>query len=126
MKKEIKKIWLEALRSGKYKKTKSVLKTSKGYCCLGVLTDLYIKKTGRGKWVATDYFGAKNTKRYEYGTIKETTVLPSNVQKWAGLNDSNPLIKLSEGDSLASLNDGLNDKRALSFKSIAKIIEAQL
>ena len=32
--------WAKALRSGKYKQTKSRLKTDEGFCCLGVLCDL--------------------------------------------------------------------------------------
>lgn len=34
---DVKKKWLKALRSGKYKQTKGTLCDGKGYCCLGVL-----------------------------------------------------------------------------------------
>ena len=49
MKPSIKKRWLEALRGGKYKQGRNYLraKDKNGelhYCCLGVLTDLYIKE----------------------------------------------------------------------------------
>ena len=37
---EIKRKWVEALRSGKYAQTKSDLRNHNGYCCLGVLCDL--------------------------------------------------------------------------------------
>ena len=44
MHKRIKRIWLEALRGGKYEQTTGVLRSKKdGFCCLGVLCDLYIK-----------------------------------------------------------------------------------
>src|SRR5688572_27057198 len=33
--------WVPALRSGKYKQGKSCLKSSVGYCCLGVLCDVH-------------------------------------------------------------------------------------
>ena len=39
MKDQIKKRWLEALRSGKYTQADSVLHDGKGFCCLGVLYD---------------------------------------------------------------------------------------
>lgn len=33
--------WVNALRSGKYKQTKQVLKNHEGYCCLGVACDIF-------------------------------------------------------------------------------------
>lgn len=33
---DLKQKWLEALRSGDYQQTKGTLKSSEGYCCLGV------------------------------------------------------------------------------------------
>lgn len=33
---DMKQKWLEALRSGQYSQTKGTLKSSEGYCCLGV------------------------------------------------------------------------------------------
>jgi hypothetical protein len=37
---DVKAKWLEALRSGKYTQTRSYLKDSRGYCCLGVLCEI--------------------------------------------------------------------------------------
>jgi hypothetical protein len=37
---EIKAKWVAALRSGEYKQIKGNLKTSSGYCCLGVLCEI--------------------------------------------------------------------------------------
>lgn len=37
---EIKKQWVEALRSGKYSQTSGRLRRQDGFCCLGVLCDL--------------------------------------------------------------------------------------
>lgn len=36
--------WAEALESGEYPQTKLCLRDDAGFCCLGVLTDLYIKE----------------------------------------------------------------------------------
>lgn len=41
---EIKQAWLDALESGDYKQDTCYLKTTKGFCCLGVLADVLIKK----------------------------------------------------------------------------------
>lgn len=37
---KIKKQWIKALRSGKYKQTRGRLKGDGGFCCLGVLCDV--------------------------------------------------------------------------------------
>ena len=37
---ELKKQWVEALRSGEYEQVRVELRNEKGYCCLGVLTEL--------------------------------------------------------------------------------------
>lgn len=37
---ELKQEWIKALRSGSYTQGKSQLRTTKGYCCLGVLCDV--------------------------------------------------------------------------------------
>lgn len=35
--------WIKALRSGKYKQTTGVLRSDQGYCCLGVLDQIFPK-----------------------------------------------------------------------------------
>jgi hypothetical protein len=42
-KKELKRVWVEALRSGKYKQTKGTLHNlnNGGFCCLGVAADVW-------------------------------------------------------------------------------------
>lgn len=51
MKTELKKKWVEKLRSGEYKQTTQFLKTSNGYCCLGVLCDILGSKWEIGDFV---------------------------------------------------------------------------
>lgn len=130
MKTEIKKQWVKALRSGKYKKGTGNLKTKHGrFCCLGVLTDMYMKSkensTDQKKW-AND--GDRYTFQHEGGT------LPYRVQKWSGLRKDDPSVKTknSEGivvrSTLAAVNDGnsVDGIKKHSFKEIASIIEKQL
>lgn len=115
MDKKIKAKWLKALRSGKYKQGKKVLKTKNGkFCCLGVLCDLYSKatktpwvKNGSGLNYMHNYFG----------------VLSDKVVAWSGLSDSSPHLLVGvRSKSLAELNDGTG----YGFKKIANLIEKQL
>ena len=106
----IKQAWTKALRSGNYQQGKEFLCSNKKFCCLGVLTDLYIKETSQ-RW-HHDVDGC-----YSFET--EKSLLPFSVQKWAGLNGPNPYIG---GDNLAQWND----LRGLSFKELADLIEEHL
>lgn len=118
MKKAIKKEWVKALRSGKYKQAKKKLRTAKGWCCLGVLTDLYCKAKGIS---FKDNFAGKST-------------LPSEVAEWAGLgkNTDKSVINIKyrgKRTNLAGLNDGDDNvgvKNGLSFSKIAYNIEKKL
>lgn len=121
MKAKIKEKWVKALRSGEYKKGRYALRKlnkRKGatpkYCCLGVLCDLYIKEHKRAKW-ELDTVSDNNT----YQLNNNGVDLPSNVRRWAGIKESNPLVGKC---SLMSLNDFHNK----SFKYIANVIEEEL
>lgn len=118
---------MEALRSGEYKQTGGVLRDERGFCCLGVLCELYAKENNL-KW-EEDIFSYDGSKRLVF-RLKGTDVkthLPYHVTVWAGLVDdsgtpmTSPLVKL-EGRifpvSLAGLNDG-----GATFTEIADVIE---
>ena len=47
------KLWVDALRSGKYQQARGALKTGDAYCCLGVACDI----SGLGTWDRTWYLG---------------------------------------------------------------------
>ncbi len=108
MNKRIKKLWLKALRSGKFKQTKGRLryKTEDGYayCCLGVLEQ-----------VRCEVEGKRFPSRLPHGQV-----LTVSTMEWAGLNDDNPSLP---GDDYcaATLNDNGHD-----FKYIADRIEKYL
>lgn len=123
MKPSVKKKWLSALRSGKYKQTQKTLKDSNGHCCLGVLCDIHrltTKKKG-------NTWKKRVNGQLEYHGFSD--VLPPIVSKWAGLKDSigepakNPTLRNSLGylTSLVGLNDD-----GVSFKEIARYIEKSL
>lgn len=104
MKRQIKKLWVAALRSGEYRQGKNQLRTGKGstvkHCCLGVLEDLAIKAGVRKSFPV------------------KAAVLTDDVLEWAGLPDGSPL---AGGKCLASENDF-----GESFKQIANRIEKYL
>jgi hypothetical protein len=126
MKQEIKEKWVAALRSGEYRQTRSTLRDETGFCCLGVLTDLYLKENDE-EWVLI------NT---HYSFDDENLLLPQQVQEWAEI-DTDPRLSLNEASSairialesyqsnipptLAVLND-----YGVPFKEIADVIENQL
>jgi hypothetical protein len=129
MDQRVKKMWIDALRSGEYQQTTSKLKLGNSFCCLGVLTDLYNKETGKGSWKelsCVTIFASDDDYTEEY------MHLPREVQKWAGLPKS-PSVRYSEARcNLTNLNDGTYEG-ALgtnvprhSFFQIAQFIEDSL
>lgn len=109
---EVKKLWVEALRSGEYTQGQSVLHNTETneYCCLGVLCEL-AQKAG----AITEY--------------KHDSPLPAlEVCTWAGLfSDDNPSVVVTDDygekceDGVAAHND-----HGKTFLEIAQAIEEQL
>jgi hypothetical protein len=141
MKKEIAKKWVRALRSGKYKQAKSVLKTKtkKGlvrHCCLGVLCELYQndckRKKKKGLRVLEiepyGYEAPETSTVFEFND--DPTVLPETVRSWAGLKSDDGRFR-NEDTEFASKGEicrnlvALNDNGA-KFEKIADIIEANV
>ena len=131
MDQRVKELWLKALRSGEYDQSTHQLKTVTmdgfGYCCLGVLCDLYIKDTGNGKW---DYVGLNGwiVDDDEAGSLSSDVELIPTVAQWAGLS-SDPTLPFTfqmlngepgnrEFTYLASLNDN-----GCTFSQMADLIE---
>jgi len=107
MNQQIKQRWIEALKSGEYQQGHEALRYDNKFCCLGVLTDLYIKEHGL-QW----HKGVGECWSFD----DKDGLLASSVQKWAGLSDADPVIL---GDCATELNDGTN----ASFEEIASYIE---
>ncbi len=112
MNQDIKKQWVNALRSGEYKQTEGQLKDSVGYCCLGVLCDLHAK-AGLDKWVGNSYGEG----------IQETYGSTALVRLWSGIDALKTTYVLINGrnNSLANHNDN-----GATFLEIADAIEEQL
>jgi len=147
MKKQIAKLWIKALRSGKYKQGQTVLRNEKDeYCCLGVLCDLYNqdcrsrKKRGLSVRKGAEPDSNLDDDLHSFSFNGETAKLPWRVQEWAGMWSNDGLMDepqgvLTKGErwygettpstecTLAGLNDRIWGKRRSSFKQIATIIE---
>lgn len=112
MNKEIKKKWVEALRSGKYKQGKLVLKIHDSFCAAGVLCDLYIRETGQ-EW--------EEHNQNIYRIHGQADYIPEEVQEWADLSLYNPMFYYNnEFISLTALNYDTN------FLEVADVIEEHL
>jgi len=127
MKADIKTKWVAALRSGEYEQTEGVLRNGNGYCCLGVLCDIYSKETGVEWFVPNDYGDC--TIHGHDGT------LPVEVRLWAAIpHDVGAFVAVSKSydegektivDHSLSLTE-LNDSWSYNFHQIADVIEQQL
>jgi len=91
MNQQIKARWVEALRSGKYGQTSSYLSDSNGFCCLGVLCDLYIlDHPNTSEWKQYDECGVFNLFSCNTNTDDKQSsheILPYTVAKWAGFSE---------------------------------------
>lgn len=114
MNKRIKRQWVDALRSGKFKQGKGALCKVEldgvlTHCCLGVLCELAVEAG------VTTAIQDRSRRRFDYGTY----VLPEVVSEWAGLDRVDPYI--SETGTAADHNDNGD-----SFFRIADLIDKTL
>lgn len=114
MNKRIKKLWIKALRSGKFKQEQSALRVVNdeevGYCCLGVLCEVYRRTTGEGRWNDSTFLARGKSSMSQ---------LPDPICKWAELEQRDP--KLGRIKTAIALND-----HGKSFNFIADRIEKYL
>lgn len=106
MKKEIAKLWSEALRSGKYKQTKRRLRKKDSFCCLGVLCDL----SSLGKWSKEETYGGNGFDALGF--------LPQSVMDWSGMENELGEYGHFQDQSLSRQNDC-----GKSFSQIADTID---
>jgi len=119
---QIKQQWVTALRSGEYTQAYHNLRTEEGFCCLGVLCDLYSKDTGDSstEWEVNHTADLKPIPFYSF--LNEGSFLPIAVKQWAGLDKASPEVVDTVGrEELAQLND-----TGYTFAQIAQLIENQL
>ena len=106
-------LWVEALRSGRYEQTTGRLRGETGYCCLGVACDI----SGLADWAEA----GSDEYPWSYGGAEE--ILPDGVAEWLGVEDVSPMVFWELRDTqeeLASLND-----EGRTFAEIADAIEKE-
>lgn len=107
------KLWVEALRSGKYKQTTCALEDHQGSCCLGVACRVAIEQ-------GVDVTTHKDSNRLTF--FEDSRIMiPTAVQNWLRLQTS--LGEFSDVNGENSLA-GINDDGA-TFEQIADIIESE-
>jgi hypothetical protein len=117
MHESIKDLWVEALRSGDYVKTKYNLRDDCGYCALGVLCDLFCQEE-----YACWYEGYNDNDVFCYGIGDggdddvEYQFLHRRVMEWADILSQDCTVN---GVSISDLNDWNNK----TFEEIANHIE---
>jgi hypothetical protein len=101
--------WVEALRSGKYKQGRGILRSvNDEFCCLGVACDV----SQVAEWELC-------TTRFRYIT---TTNLPPEVQDWLGIDNDEVYLSLPDyEDNLTAV--ALNDRYRFAFDQISDAIE---
>lgn len=116
MNKQIKKVWIDALRSGKYKQGKEAMYEDGTHCCLGVLAEIYATaelgmptKDARANMPALCLGYTVGWYDEEHDEFPATP-----IRSWAG-------IKFITVKKLASMNDD-----GKTFTEIADYIEKKL
>ena len=113
--------WVEALRSGKYKQTSGSLHDDNGFCCLGVACEI----SGLGEWERDAIFGNQTDYRY----MGKTGSLPAPVAAWLGLTSKSPTWDEGKWSESGNITDDMDDNLAVrndegvTFAEIADIIE---
>jgi len=108
---EIKREWIERLRSGEYKQGMFALNRGQTFCCLGVLCEIAVEK---GVAIRVDTDRTFIRYRDNDGNTCNAT-LPRALQTWSGLG----------ADDIGELVLQ-NDRKKRSFKEIADYIESGL
>lgn len=116
-------LWVKALRSGKYHQAKRSLRRDNRYCCLGVACDVYHRETGDGEWQKRDdgtyaFIGADG---FMYGVNN----LPAKVCIWFGLA-TNPILGKRPEDPMSWMSAiRANDDYNMTFDEIADLVEKE-
>ena len=95
---EHRKLWIEALRSGKYAQAKGALKQNANqrtldenrdtkYCCLGVACDI----SGMGQWHST-----QNTFLAPGEILWQSSHLPGPIADWLGIQTADASFEINE------------------------------
>lgn len=128
------KLWLDALLSGDYAQVEGALRKETdgkvGYCCLGVATEVFIKKTEPTDLRVAVPADTAPYMSFEGGYTLSTPdglsekhnqngSLPEPVRQWLGLQSSNPSITRLRNEGMVEAT-GANDTLKWDFARIAE------
>lgn len=114
MNKDVKELWLTALRSGEYEQGHGNLRNGDKFCCLGVLCDLAVKHSGLPIEVML-----ANGRLMGYDEC--FIYPPTSVIIWSGIESFNGRFTVNGKEDFL---DVLNDSE-FSFAQIADVIERE-
>lgn len=138
---EIKTKWIEALRSGEFTQVHGNLRRlidpvapfgqeEWGFCCLGVLCELYRQETARGEFSGRSFSTPTTPDAPGFPLIYASTCFPPDpVKEWAGISQADCEMLAVHNDPVAILEFITNETRtesAYSFEEIAQLIETYL
>lgn len=130
MNQEVKKLWVDALRSGEFQQTTcslartSIVNGARCYCALGVLCEVYRRVNPDGLNIDWTYH-VHSIDSGHWSFDGEVEGLPESVMKWAEEPRLNNAILVLEHGNHAFIAT-LNDDFEYSFSHIADMIDAQL
>lgn len=124
----VKKLWVNALKSGKYEqgsgRLASVHDDGNMFCCLGVLCDIAVKQGVVPKPTVRD----DDSSKYKVLSYEdELNFLPPTVAEWAGL-DARPLLVTRDWETGELCHEEItemNDSLGYSFHDLAALIDTQ-
>ncbi len=102
--------WIKALENGEWKQGKYTLKKEDKFCCLGVVCELYRRKTNQGEWVVSSLEEGREGFNLGKETVDE--YLPESLMISLGLT-------IAQTTHLATCNDDYN----MDFVEIANKIK---
>lgn len=123
MNKEIATEWCTLLESGEFQQGRERLVRPEGYCCLGVLCELYRRTTGLGTWAAPENSRPGHLKQFIIEGEQGITALPHSVMKWAGLKSTNGFYK---DEVYGNANLAAHNDLGKSFVEISQIIKERV
>lgn len=128
--------WIAALRSGEYPQAYGALRTIDGFCCLGVATDVAVKK-GEGHWDGLTFLDdpplgfdgcydpENNVIAYLSSRVKNLYGLENHEGFKVNVDLQSLPRPIPELGAYADLTD-LNDYALATFDDIAAILEMAL
>jgi hypothetical protein len=103
--------YLDALNSGEYQQCDQYLKHGNCFCAIGVLCDVYHKKTGLGEWKSDPTYDAFGFVFVTKGGIRSFRYVTRDVIKWVDI----PILLIEKIYKW-------NDQENWTFPQIAKEI----